>query len=166
MSKKYIPIFLLVCLIFLLNFLGCSNHTFKDAAPTIGDQKTKQEDISLTPSSSTALLEQNKKEIEAQITIQGSCVIMRPPSPDESQLMPCNKSALQLVYQKNQQLIITVIRTQEDGKFAIVIPKTSPWKLTSATTNWQAEVELLGNHNGSNKVIVILKPEKVLKIIK
>jgi hypothetical protein len=90
----------------------------------------------------------------------GNCIVMNPPGSSENLFSPCNKLALQFVYEKNKKLVITIVRTQESGTFEINIPEGSPWKISSTVNFWQADVDFVKNSDGTKKLVVILKPEK------
>jgi hypothetical protein len=100
-----------------------------------------------------------------QETIAGNCIALNAEVvTDKKAIIPCDKMALQLIYQENKKLIISVIRTQTDGKFDFKVPRTAAWKLTSGSSEWGADVDRIKNRDGSSKVIVILKREKVIKV--
>jgi hypothetical protein len=90
---------------------------------------------------------------------QGNCKMMNPPGASEQLFSPCNKVALMVIYRKNKQPIVSLVRTEEDGRFSVEVPDRSPWTLSSALQGWRAEVEISKDSAQSAEISVILKPK-------
>jgi hypothetical protein len=105
----------------------------------------------------------NSPSLVSMKKMNGSCIVMNLPGASENLFSPCNGAALQLFYRKDNQNVISVIRTSAEGKFEFEVPPTSTWRLVSASSEWKEKVDLIGNHDGTQRVVVILKPDFFLE---
>lgn len=135
---------------------SCGHSELKDS-----NQRTESKTIEKKePQKKGKEQSQKLKNTKAADTkIHGQCKIMNTPGISPELFTRCNQFALMLIYKKAQKAIVSVIRTQEDGHFEFQVPPFSNWTLTSASREFQANLEFLPEQNGISQLVIILKPK-------
>src|SRR4051794_12352379 len=99
------------CVVLSMGILSCTDRTVPQ--PLIhDDEKVQAGESSIKAGSQEGIQGKKPSGTGVKDKMHGTCMVMAPPLGAEKLLAPCDKMALQLIYQKNKQMIISIIRTQ------------------------------------------------------